>query len=179
MIRLVLPYPPSVNAWKDPSARGGAHAYQTPEVKRYKAAVAALLRRWFGQLPPLTGTVRITADLFRPARIGDTSNRIKILEDCLKGVVIADDSQVAIIGPFRRLDVDPKRPRVQLVVEVVPEPTVFEAFPEDMVRDAVEVGRILSEARRKATQARAAKAQAPTRRELKDMATSASYRRRP
>lgn len=172
-IRLCLPFPPSVNRWKDP---GSGHAYLTPEVKRYKAAADALVRRWLGKVEPITGPVWLSIDLYRPTRTGDISNRIKILEDCLRGLVFNDDSQVEWLQ-VRRFE-DKVYPRAEVTVHPPLSLAVARLPMSDaMVRDAVEVGRILAESRRKATQARAKKA-APAR-DWKTLAQPASYRGKP
>lgn len=172
-IRLVLPYPPSINRWKDP---GSGHAYLTAEVRRYKAAADSLLRRHLGRVGLLERDVRLKMDLFRPTRAGDISNRIKVLEDCLRGLIFRDDVQVAELH-VRRFE-DAHAPRVQVTVEEVdPAAFLFETPEPAMLRDASEVGRLLTAARRAET--RRTKERAALRPgELRTLATPATYPRR-
>lgn len=101
MIRLVLPWPPSVNhCYRSAVKRGHRVTYLTKEGKDYKRSVAQLVMmarsRDEAPLEPLPGRVRYTVTLFPPdRRRRDISNTIKVLEDALTtaGVWI-DDEQV-------------------------------------------------------------------------------------
>ena len=112
MIRLTLPYPPSANRYWRHTRRGGL--YVAPEAKAYKQTVAALGLKEGAR--PLAGDVSLTLRVYRPQRSGDLSNRIKVLEDALRGVAFGDDKQVARLLAERFED--KHNPRVE--VEVSP-----------------------------------------------------------
>ncbi|WNG57376.1 RusA family crossover junction endodeoxyribonuclease [Archangium gephyra] len=110
-IRLTLPYPPSANTyWKPAPGRG---LVPSDEARRYKAAVAELARRE-GVLP-LIGPVRLTLRAYRPRRVGDLDNVRKVLLDALQGWAYLDDGQVSEDHGYRLED--PKRPRVEVLLE--------------------------------------------------------------
>jgi Holliday junction resolvase RusA-like endonuclease len=105
----VLPYPPSANRyWR--TDRGGK-PHLSDEAKLYKLISADLARG-----TPISGDVKLVAHVFRPQKSGDLSNRIKVLEDVLRGIAYVDDKQTAVIE-FHRWD-DARNPRVQ--VDVLP-----------------------------------------------------------
>lgn len=109
MIRLTLPYPPSVNRmWRN--ARG--IMITDPSVLVYKKTVAYQVRA-IG-IPLLDGPLKLVLDFYRPRKVGDLSNRIKVLEDSLIGLAYNDDSQVVEIHA-RRFD-DKKNPRVEVEI---------------------------------------------------------------
>lgn len=110
-MRLTLPYPPSANRYWRIDRRG--FTYVSPEAKRYKAKV-----RWLGiaaKARPLEGPVVMRLAVYRPRRVGDLSNRIKVLEDSLCGVAFDDDEQVVEIYAIRLED--RANPRVEVTVE--------------------------------------------------------------
>ena len=110
MIRLSLPEPPSANRyWR----RAGTHLHRSSEADRYirevKAAVA------FAGITQIRGAVELRFVWYRRKRIGDLSNRIKVLEDALQWGAFADD------GKVRRLvcemcDDEPTHARVEVLV---------------------------------------------------------------
>ncbi len=95
-IKLILPYPPSVN-----------HLYATfrgrritsAAGRRFKADIAVLAKRQGAKL--LDGDLIITFRVFRPIRRGDLDNRLKISQDALKGICFADDKKIIEIHAFR------------------------------------------------------------------------------
>lgn len=114
MVNLTLPEPPSVNRiWR--TARG--RTYKVPDAKHYGELVALICRRLritevvFAKGVP----VRYTMTWYRARRTGDLSNRIKVVEDALNGVVWHDDGQVCEIHLYRRED--KARARVELTIE--------------------------------------------------------------
>ncbi len=106
-LKLILPYPPSSN-----------HLYATFRGRRiisaagrkFKADIAVLARRQGAKL--LAGDLVITFRVFRPKRIGDLDNRLKISQDALKGICFADDKQIIEIHAFR-FD-DRENPRIEI-----------------------------------------------------------------
>lgn len=118
-----LPTPPSINdAYADfviPAKNGKkarAMRMLKDEGKRYKADVAAILHHagW----TPTAQDVILTIWWRRQRRAGDLSNRVKVLEDALKGCAYHDDSQVVELHAFRSDDRD--RAGVTVSVELVP-----------------------------------------------------------
>lgn len=108
-LRLVLPYPPSANAyWRAAPGRG---LVPSDEARRYKAAVALLLA---GKLP-LTGDVAVNVHVYRPRRSGDLDNTLKVLLDALgNGQALLDDAQVIRIHACRAEDA--ANPRVEVLL---------------------------------------------------------------
>lgn len=111
MIHLTLPYPPSANvywrAWK-------GRMLVSREARAYKAGVLArckLMR--LGK--PLTGAVALFVRVYRPRRVGDLGNRLKVLEDALQGIAFEDDDQVIEVHMWR--EDDKENPRVEVTVE--------------------------------------------------------------
>lgn len=111
-MKLVLPYPPSLN-----------HLYATYRGNRilsergkgFKKDVLALCLQ--GRLKPLDGDVRVTFTAYRPKKQGDLDNVIKIIQDSLKGSAWHDDKQVVEIHAYRKDDKD--NPRVEIEIQEV------------------------------------------------------------
>lgn len=100
IIRLNLPFPPSVNTmWR----RGARSTYLSKTGRRYrKEAIAACQAQY--QRPALTQRLRVTLDLHRGDRRNyDIDNCVKAVLDSLQhGGVIADDNQVDHLVVRRR-----------------------------------------------------------------------------
>jgi crossover junction endodeoxyribonuclease RusA len=111
VITLTLPYPPSSNRYWRHSKNG--KPYVSEEAKAYKSAVfyavPSVLRNRL-----ITGELAVTFKFYRPLKSGDLSNRIKILEDALQGVLFNDDKQIIEIHAFR-FD-DKESPRVEIEI---------------------------------------------------------------
>jgi len=111
---LVLPYPPSLNRLYR-TVRG--RPILSREAREYRAAVQ---RQLAGIGLKATGSpVALSVALYRPRRAGDADNALKALLDALNGLLWLDDSQIVEIHLWRRDD--KARPRVELLVEEVPE----------------------------------------------------------
>lgn len=108
-LRLVLPYPPSANAyWRIVPKRG---LVPSDEAKRYKLVVSLMLIR----CRALMGELVVSGTVYRPQASGDLGNRMKVLEDALQGLAYLDDGQIAEYRSLRR-DVDRANPRVELEI---------------------------------------------------------------
>lgn len=101
MIRIVLPYPPSVNhAYRRTSQGGVPRTYLSKDGKDFKTDVAraVMIARSNGDLPrdAIAGRCRYTLTLFPPnRRRRDISNAVKICEDAITTAgVWVDDEQV-------------------------------------------------------------------------------------
>lgn len=97
---LVLPYPPSANAyWRSIVIKGSVRVLVSKEAKEYKERAGMIARRLFQK--PLTGAIGMQLRVYRPEKRGDLSNRIKVLEDALCGIAYEDDSQIVEIRAYR------------------------------------------------------------------------------
>lgn len=110
-IRLVLPYPPSANNyWRSITIRGQGRVIVSAEARAYKAAVTALARGYH----PLTGPLELLVRVYRPRRVGDLDNTLKVLADALKGACFEDDSQIERIRAERYDDKTDPRAELEL-----------------------------------------------------------------
>lgn len=107
-LRLVLPYPPSANRyWRWVPRMGNV---PSAEALKYRTDVAKLL----AGCRPLVGRIQVTAcRIFRPRKVGDLVNRVKVLEDALQGFAYLDDGQIWAYRDLERWD-DSARPRVEM-----------------------------------------------------------------
>jgi len=84
--------------------------FVSKEAKDFKAKVAEIAKGTF----PHEGEVHVDLTVYRPKRIGDLDNSIKVLLDSLKGIAFEDDKQVTSIYAERRDDKDD--PRVEVLI---------------------------------------------------------------
>lgn len=110
---LVLPYPPSANAyWRVVKGR----PIVSREARAYKTKVALLARKELGPMAePKRGPLHITVSVYRPRKVGDLDNTLKVLLDSLRGIAFLDDSQIIAIDA-RRAD-DAANPRAVVTVD--------------------------------------------------------------
>lgn len=119
---ITLPYPPSANRyWR--VFQGIAR--KSKEASAYQFTAAAMARSQ-GMLPIVDGEVRVTIDVYRPAKRGDVDNSVKILVDALKGIAFTDDKQVKRIE-IERHDTDRHHPRAVVTVEAIESQTAATA----------------------------------------------------
>ena len=113
---ITLPYPPTANTFKSAIVvNGRACMILTKRAREYKAAAAAAVQS--AGLSLLDGPLTITLRVFRPRKVGDLDNSLKIAIDCLKGAAFRDDEQIVEIRAFRY---DDKHcPRVEMSWAVV------------------------------------------------------------
>lgn len=108
-MKFFLPYPPSTNRyWRN--FRG--HTVVSKEAREYKELAKHLAMQQ--GVKPLDGELHVELRLFRPKRIGDLDNYIKVLFDAMNGVAWGDDSQVVSILASRYDDKG--NPRVEIEV---------------------------------------------------------------
>jgi crossover junction endodeoxyribonuclease RusA len=110
-MRLVLPYPPSLNRLYR-VVRG--RPILSREAREYRARVQVMLLA--EGYRPTSSPVAPSIWLYRPRRTGDADNALKALLDALNGILWLDDSQVVELHLYR-LD-DKNNPRVELRVEL-------------------------------------------------------------
>jgi Holliday junction resolvase RusA-like endonuclease len=87
------------------------------EAREYRAAVQVMLAA--RRLKATSSPVALSVTLYRPRKSGDADNALKALLDALNGLLWVDDSQIVEIHLWRRDD--KARPRVELLLEEVPE----------------------------------------------------------
>jgi crossover junction endodeoxyribonuclease RusA len=114
-----LPYPVSANNyWRTAVLKNTrpprAITYLSEEAKAYKSQVALLtkIQGW----SPTASRVEIDVAVYRPRKIGDLDNTLKVTLDSIKGAAYLDDKQVTKIVA-ERFD-DANNPRA--VVTVTP-----------------------------------------------------------
>ena len=111
-IKLILPYPPSVN---NLYAHFRGRRIISLKGKKFKSDIAILAKRQGAKL--LFGDLSVTFRVFRPKRIGDLDNRLKISQDALKGICFEDDRQIIEIHAFR-FD-DKLNPRIEIDIKTL------------------------------------------------------------
>ncbi len=167
-VRLVLPYPPSANTYWVPAR--GRGLVPSGEALAYKANVARQVAATSTQ--PLVGPVRLSLTAYRPRRVGDLDNTLKVLGDALNGLAWLDDEQVVAIHAERADDA--KAPRVELVATAARHATPEEAAAHRLAR-----AERAAKARATRNRNRAAKAKGKTpRKRLEGLATPAVRRGR-
>lgn len=124
MIKLTLPYPPSSNrywrsrAYKTKTGTYAVNTYPSEVAKEYKDEIHMRLWVWKRRNPgaelPIKGEVGYRVKVFRPQKSGDLSNRLKVLEDALQGLIFLDDKQITEIYA-ERFD-DKFDPRVEIEI---------------------------------------------------------------
>jgi Holliday junction resolvase RusA-like endonuclease len=108
-IRLVLPYPPGVNALYCNNAHG---RHLSKKGRAFKAEVAALAAG--AGLRPFKGDVVLTIAIYRPIKAADLDGRLKSAIDALTGFAYDDDSQIVRIVAERFEDRE--NPRAEVTV---------------------------------------------------------------
>jgi Holliday junction resolvase RusA-like endonuclease len=89
----------------------------TLRYRKAKAAARKLLQSDYGNVPPLTGRVRVAATLYEPnaSRIRDVSNFAKLVNDAMTGIIYVDDGQIDEMH-WQRGAPDIDRPRLEISV---------------------------------------------------------------
>lgn len=121
-MRLVLPYPPTVNLyWRNFRGRTVLSAAG----RAYK--LAAALKAKSQGAHPISGPVALEIHVYRPRRIGDLDNTLKGLLDSLRGVAYGDDSQVVRLVAHRHDD--KANPRAEVTVTLACAPCLSTDVP--------------------------------------------------
>lgn len=108
-MKLTLPYPPTANLyWRH--ARG--RTFLSAQAKAFKLAVGLVARAT--ALRPLSCEVRLVVRVYRPRRVGDLDNTLKVLCDALNGHAWMDDRQIVEIHAQRHDD--KANPRVEVEI---------------------------------------------------------------
>lgn len=113
-MKATLPYPPSGNRyWR----HVGPRVLLSKAARAYKATVAHSMAA--AGVRPTAALVQLKVHVYRPQRVGDLDNTLKVLCDALNGHAWVDDRQVVEIHAYRHDD--RARPRVEVeVTEVQP-----------------------------------------------------------
>lgn len=111
-LKLILPYPPSINSLY---ATFRGRRIISAKGKKFKADVALLAKQQGAQI--LKNELSVTFRVFRPKRIGDLDNRLKITQDALKGICFEDDKQITEIHAYR-FD-DRNNPRIEIDIKML------------------------------------------------------------
>ena len=135
MIRLILPWPISINAyWKSRIlTRCGAppivSTYVTAAGVKFPKQVRAAVIEQLGQHSPLRGRLCVVMRFYQPtARKCDISNYVKTTEDALtKAWVWLDDEQIDEEHIYRR-PIDRVNPRVEVDIREIGTEEEFEAI---------------------------------------------------
>jgi len=83
---------------------------KSKEARTYEAAVRALAKK----TEVRTGPIRLTLRWYRAAKRGDLTNRIKVVEDSLQGILYRNDKQIIELHAYRYED--PSNPRLEVEV---------------------------------------------------------------
>ncbi len=113
MIKLTLPYPPSVNRiWR----HGHGRTYKATPAILWEQQVVLIAKA--ARVKKLEGPLKITLKLYRPQKSGDGDNRLKSVCDALQGVVYENDSWFV---DYRILRYDDRaNPRAEVRIEKSP-----------------------------------------------------------
>ena len=115
-MRLVLPYPPSLNTLVRTIVVGKrAMPIKSKEYRDYEKRIASLMLEARAKPFPAGVFLSVTVHLFRPRKVGDLDNSFKALMDVMSGIAYADDSQVVELHAFRHDDKE--RPRAVVDIE--------------------------------------------------------------
>lgn len=123
--RITLPLPPSVNGslmavvrgrYSSGPRRGQPMAILAPtkSMEDWKERAADLVAR--GPRPLFEGPVEVFAEFWVGTIASDCSNRLKAVEDILRGAAYADDKQVVEDHAFKRIALEEHEQRVEIVV---------------------------------------------------------------
>ena len=113
-MKLVLPYPPSLNAYYR-NVRGMVLLSREGRAYKMAAGMAALQQRVAKQ----DGLLLVAIKVFRPQRRGDLDNSAKAILDSLNGIAWDDDSQIVELHLYR--SDDKANPRVEIDINPHPE----------------------------------------------------------
>jgi Holliday junction resolvase RusA-like endonuclease len=114
--RATIPLPPSVNDWLKPgkTREGRARLVKTGEAEDFLESCRARLLTLSTSKALHRGPLELYLTVYVPSLASDGGNRLKMLEDALKGLVIDDDRQFVEWHIVKRID--PKVPRAELVI---------------------------------------------------------------
>lgn len=104
-LRLVLPWPPSVNsAWRVISTARGSRVVLGADHRKYRREIVRIVSRCAPELETQRGDLQMVIHCRGPRRNGyDLDNRVKPLQDALEHAgVLENDRQVADLRVIRK-----------------------------------------------------------------------------
>ena len=107
-----LSFPLSYQDFRDVVKRAFVSTYVSEEAKEFKQKVASIMLA--SGVPTLRGPVVTKIDVYRPRRVGNLDNRLKVLFDALNEFAYADDEQIVKIIAERFEDAS--NPRVEVFI---------------------------------------------------------------
>lgn len=115
-MKLIMPFPPSANRyWRSITVRGQARVLISAEARAYKRRIAEDGKAL--KAKPLEGKVAVQLIAYRPRRIGNLDNTLKVTLDALQGIAYLDDEQIVEIHAYRCED--KADPRIEVEVREV------------------------------------------------------------
>ena len=111
-MKLTLPWPPTTN---NLHTVANGRKILSEAGRQYKAEAFYALRNQDVRYIP-EGDLEVTYWIYMP-RLTDWDNRVKAVQDALKGVAWKDDSQIAVAHVYRLRDRD--NPRVEVEIQEV------------------------------------------------------------
>ncbi len=114
---------PACNRGKLPLVKPSA-AYE-----EFAAAVVPVLRKAWGDRPPIDAPCRVGAVIYREALRGDLVGYLQALADILQDAGVVTDDKWITCWDGSRMDKSAARPRIELTIEPLPteQPELFEA----------------------------------------------------
>jgi Holliday junction resolvase RusA-like endonuclease len=98
-----LPYPPTANNFKVPFVvKGKVRFALSKEAAQFKEDAGKCIMA--AHLTKIAGPVKVRLDVYRPRRVGDLDNAIKLCLDSLTGQAFEDDKQIVEIHARRHED---------------------------------------------------------------------------
>lgn len=108
---IVLPLPPSLNHSYITTKQG--KRIMTDECRNYKEKIFLFVKGNIRKPYPKLANIRFSF-YWPDNRKRDTDNALKILKDCLKGALVADDSWQCLPWEVIKSSMDKKNPRVEV-----------------------------------------------------------------
>jgi len=112
MLKVVLPYPPSVNHYL---RHAGHVVYRTKAANDYREIVGWILHDM--EVDPLQGALRVSIIAYRPRKAGDIDGILKVSLDAMNKLAYNDDKQIVELHVFRRDD--KHNPRLEIEINEV------------------------------------------------------------
>lgn len=112
MLKVVLPYPPSVNHYM---RHVGHSHYRTKEANDYREIVEWILHDM--EVDPLQGALRVEIVAYRPRKAGDIDGILKVSLDAMNKLAYEDDKQIVELHVYRRDD--KHNPRLEIEINEV------------------------------------------------------------
>jgi len=110
MLKVVLPYPPSVNHYL---RHAGHSVYRTQAANDYREIVAWILHDM--EVDPLQGALKVSIVAYRPRKAGDIDGILKVSLDAMNKLAYEDDKQIVELHVWRRDDKYNPRLEVEII----------------------------------------------------------------